>query len=197
MHIIVDFDYTLFDTHALRQALISVWKPFGVTAELFAAEEEKMKEVGSYELEQHIAALIPEEHSEAAIAVAVELVAQGSQFVYSDAVDFLQRYSDQILVLLSYGDPMWQKRKIDGSGLTDYVETVILTQRDKSEEIEAFPSTEKICIITDRGSEIDAMYTVRPDAYYVHVQRPGTPYVTEVSEHTSFTATDLSFNLPL
>lgn len=170
MHFIIDFDYTLFDTHAMREKLATA---FGVSIDGFRAAEQRLKDRGElYSLQAHADELGVEEQS------AHEVLLDMNDFIYPDARDFFERYADHNMTLLTFGNVAWQETKIAGVQLPTIGETIV-TDGDKAEIARQWATENDIVIVNDRGSEIDAMATVLPQARFVCVRREGTPYVDE------------------
>jgi phosphoglycolate phosphatase-like HAD superfamily hydrolase len=194
MRIVIDFDYTLFDTHALKLALIAALQPYGVTAERYFNTEIEAKVDGVYRLEWHIEQLVAAAQRNAAQA-AVEMVLQrAEEFLYPDAIQFLQRHQAAQVTVLTFGSPAWQERKIRDSGVDEWVDEVITTDRPKHEVIAAWEQKDPI-FINDRGSEIDEMYGILPEASYIWVRRPNAPYRSEPCTHYQLEEVDLAFDL--
>lgn len=195
MHIIIDFDYTLFDTNAFRNAMADVWSAYGVDRESYARAEEQAKVGGVYDFDRHVELLMSTADAVEARQRAQEVLVHCSQFLYSDALDFLERHAAHSLTLLSFGNPAWQRLKIDNSGISSHFKEIITTDRSKNRDLQPFAQFPDLVIINDKGSEIDAMATVCPNATFIHVVRPGTPYVEEPCSSASRTETNLSFSV--
>ncbi len=203
MRIIIDFDYTLFDVEALRRAMIAASREqAGVTEEQFRSAEQAVKhELGFYEPERHAARLVANEHMHAQLVEAwMTVVDHGESFLYPDAVDFLHRYHDEDTVLLSFGNEDWQRRKIEGAGIADMVDHVVITSQPKTT---IFPTlitqetsmvNEPLFMVNDRGSELDALKQLHPTAVAVWLRRPNDPYTNEPCTAVDMTCTNLDID---
>ncbi|HLD21924.1 MAG TPA: hypothetical protein VJB65_03425, partial [Patescibacteria group bacterium] len=58
MHIIIDFDYTLFNTDALRQKLLHTLEPFSVKEIEYRFAERELKVKHLYNIDHHLNMLI-------------------------------------------------------------------------------------------------------------------------------------------
>ncbi len=197
MHIIIDFDYTLFDTEAMRSALIDVSARHGVTEDTYRETEMQVKKKGgTYNMQAHIALLLEDRSARERLAEEWEEALQGAEsFLYEDARAFMLLYQEQEVTVLSFGSPEWQRKKIERSGITDLVDDVITTDGPKGDALQRLAVNEETVIITDRGSEIDEMYGIDQRPRYVLLRREGTPYAEEPCEHATRVWTDLAGSL--
>ena len=172
----------------------------GVTEEQFrSAEQAVKKELGFYEPERHAALLVADEVKRTHLLEAwMTVVDHGESFLYSDAVVFLRRYHDEDTVLLSFGHEAWQRRKIEGAGVSDLVDHVVITSQSKQE---IFPTlitkemNEPLFMVNDRGSELDALKQLHPAAVVVWLQRPNNPYANEPCTAVDMTSPNLDIDL--
>lgn len=186
MHIIIDFDYTLYDTHRLRSLLMDAAADFGITHDDYQAAEARIKQrLGVYDWQAHIAEMLS--HATKAEQLRErwkDIVDHSEACVYPDARDFLQRYEQERITVLTFGSPEWQQCKIAGSGIVGLTDRVYATDQPKSEALtELVQPDEQTVVITDRGSEIDELFAIAPELRYVWCHRLDTPYVDEQPEH--------------
>lgn len=195
MQLILDFDYTLFDTAALKQAMIHALQPFGVTAEQFFAAEKQVKQgKGMYELQTHLNTLVQEAQYEAVMQSMQQLLQQTAQFVYPDVMPFLKRHAEHQLILLSFGNPDWQRAKIEHTGFLDRFHDILLTDQPKTGVLKDRVESQKTVLINDRGSEIDAIKQSHPELFAIWLRRPGTPYENEHCSTADREVTELAFD---
>lgn len=194
MRIVVDFDYTLFNTRALKDAAAVALQPFGVTRERYFQAEADSKVDGIYRLEWHLEQLVPAAQRDQAQRAVEAVLAQSEQFLYPDAIQFLQRHQEAHLTILTFGSAEWQERKVLDSGADEWADEVITTDRPKAQVIAEWEKKDPI-FINDRGPEIDEMYAILPEATYIWVRRPETPYRNEPCQHYQLEEHDLSFDL--
>ncbi len=180
---IFDFDYTLFDTNAMRVALQQeLNKQCGTTQQEYQTAEKQITEHGAlYSLEAHIDALFFDADSrEKGRAVAESIVQRMGEWVYDDVVPVLESFQKQNarLILLSFGNHDWQQLKITHSGIAVFFETVEIVTGSKTEPVHLFEQqeAEEIVCINDRATEINELHGVFPDITYYWISRPETPY---------------------
>ena len=196
MRYILDFDYTLFNTEAMRQALIEALASYGVTEGWYRDTERQVKADGLYTLEAHLALLAKGGAIEQLVETSMKVLENAEQFVYPDVWPFLKNIQEADVTILSFGSPVWQDRKIRDSGVGVFADHVITTDGDKAESIQQYAGREVI-VINDRGSEIDSMYSVMPQAKYIWLRRTGTPYVDEACQWYTEEVNELSLGLVL
>lgn len=218
MHIIIDFDYTLFDTEHLRRKLIASLQSFGISEEQYRHAERQLKQKQMYTLEAHMQFLLCYP-----LQKVYEIVDDSRDCVYPDAIPFLKKIrslttiasdaaesktpdceegfcvggSEQQsnrMTLFSLGNPEWQRRKIDGSGLVHFFDDIVLvdTPKELHREKLNIASGSDTLYISDRGSEIDRMKQVFSGLTTVLIRRPGTPYEHEPSLHADHTIQSLN-----
>ncbi len=180
---IFDFDYTLFDTNAMRAAFqMALQEHCGTTVEEYQAAEKQITAEGKlYSLDAHLFALFPgSDEREQGRAVAESIVAKMADWLYPDVLPALKKLhtNQNQLTLLSFGNRKWQALKIAHVELTEFFDTVELVEGSKTEPVHLFEAETggKIICINDRATEINELYGVFPHVDYVWMQRPDTPY---------------------
>lgn len=195
MHLVIDFDYTLFNTEAMRRACMKALSGFGVTEQQYRAAEKELKAKKLYDIERHLDMLVTGQ-ARALVGQAVDgILSHSDEFLYPDSTAFLQRHSQHTLTLLSFGSPAWQERKIAGAHLTNLVDHCIVTNQPKADMLNQWVDESELVFLNDRGSELAAMKDIRSDIITVWVKRPATPYATEPCATADVTVTDLSFSI--
>lgn len=199
MQIFIDFDYTVFDTNAMRDSLKKNLADFEITAEQYDAAEQAVKEKnGIYRLSDHMEAIAHHHDGKVLLTIAEEMLQDTAPFLYEDVREFVERHLHHELTILSFGDTEWQKMKIHHSGLTEKGMSVEPTDKPKVEYIKQWcadnPEVEAV-LINDRGSEIDAIKEVCPQIRTIWIRRKGTPYIDEPCEKADEEYTNLEFTL--
>lgn len=182
MRIVIDFDYTVFDTQAMREALINTCRD----AEGYTRAEAELKKEGRlFTFEEHVRLM---NVSEQVVQTMRNVLQDVSRFVYDDVMVFLDEYVEHELVMLTYGNPEWQRQKFEASGLKKYFDSVIYTDKAKELQKNLWETDERVIIINDKATEIDAVIEKYPSVEGVHIARPGTPYagVTSMKAGSQF-----------
>ncbi len=119
MRIGIDFDRVLFDTDAFREHLDEKIPGFNDT----------------YPKNQ---LYNPEEHAEV-LGVDPEkiheTIEECEQFVYPD-IEKLEKLESHKLILVSRGDPVFQKEKIEESGVKKYFDEIVIVQSEDKDVVD-------------------------------------------------------------
>lgn len=195
MHLLIDFDYTLFNTEAMRRACIAAAESCGIVEREYRAAERELKAKKIYDIEHHLDMLSTGQARHLLGEMVGRVLRHTDEFLYPDALSFLQRHSQHRLTILSFGTPSWQERKIHGTGLQDIVNEVVVTNQSKADMLHRWESETALVLINDRGSEIDAMKSAHYHLQAVWVRRVATPYRMETCTAADAEVSDLSFSI--
>ncbi|SRR3989338_2160439 len=141
---IVDFDDTLFDTQAFKEARCRALKECGVSEELFWETYRQARHspdgLSTYSNNRHAEILVERGFEKACVLDAFDRVSgekQVASFIFQDTKPFLERLRScqRPLVLLSLGDPATQEMKVRGSGIHDYFDRVFFVDAGKVEVV--------------------------------------------------------------
>lgn len=131
MTVICDFDNALFDTKKFLSQLAREWSACGVSRSPFLRTYRFVRRKGLYSPGRHIRALGPGavKRKAALLACLRRLQGGSSRFVFSDVIPCLKQWRRRgyKLILLTYGDRVFQRAKLRHSGLTPLFERVIVT----------------------------------------------------------------------
>ena len=136
MNYYLDFDYTLFDTHAFREGLYEILQKNGFDKTYLSLTPE-MKSNGQKLL--NIKELFRSLSAERKIPIEnflvplEELYGRCDEFVYGDTVEFLNYLKSEHhkLYALTWGDKEFQKEKLIASKLYDYFDEIIYAEQLK------------------------------------------------------------------
>lgn len=181
MRLILDLDYTLFDTNAMRTAVYNALaKVFDISFERYMHAEQQMTQNGSlYTLEAHMHALFHDAKStQEALSIALQVVQNGDQFLYDDVKPFLQnaKQKGHECVLLTFGNTAWQKQKVDGTSLQEYIDQSVYVDTSKTDAGALFEEANVIAV-NDKASEIDDLARLFPNVDFAWITRPHAPYI--------------------
>lgn len=130
--IICDFDNALFDTRKFLSQLGKEWSAYGVSRALFLRSYRSVRRKGLYSPGRHISALGPKAgERKAALLATVRHLQKGSRrFLFKDVIPCLQRWQRRgyRLILLTYGERVFQRAKLEKSGISRLFERAIVTR---------------------------------------------------------------------
>ncbi|HLD61308.1 MAG TPA: HAD family hydrolase [Patescibacteria group bacterium] len=169
---IVDFDDTLFDTHAFKQARLEAVKQVGVPEEIYwqtYREARNHSALFTYSNERHAEMLALRGFSKEVVLRALQSTTgeKIKRFLFSDAVaflTFLKSYGDP-LILLSLGNQAMQELKVRGTKLYHYFDRVFYVDDTKEKVLqELFNRTkpDTVWLFNDKVNEVKALKDVFP-----------------------------------
>jgi len=206
---IIDLDNTLMDTHGkFRNARIKALEKIGVSRDLY---DETRKDAhdgengeGIYDNSRHAKALALFGFDEKKVYEALmeslkpEII---KTCLYPDAIDFLKKIKKigKPIILLTFGNPIFQEQKIKALDLEKYFDRMIFTNQKKTEkltEIMDSISSRPAWFINDRivenleakklFSELKVAQTVFPFVSEDEYQSSGLPYFKTLTEIYDF-----------
>lgn len=136
MNYYLDFDYTLFDTHAFREGLYEILEKNGFDKTYLALTPEMktngQKLLNIKELFKNLSESrnIPLKNF---LEPLEELYARCDEFVYDDSVEFIKylKSKNNRLCVLTWGEKEFQKEKLQASKLYDYFDGIIYAEQLK------------------------------------------------------------------
>lgn len=202
MKIFLDFDDTLFDTSAFFNALQVIFEKFGVSKALFLKSYQEMKAefptIGwRYSCEMHIERLrqslsFDEEGLRKELRVCI---ADTEKFLFPDAKSFLAslKVSGYSTFILSFGDIYFQTAKISGTGISQFIERNIITDKDKAVALqsEIDDDGKNAWFFDDRIHFIESVKRAFPKVRTVLVRRVGGHQEEEPNAFCDYTTNDL------
>ena len=166
---IIDFDDTLFNTHAFKQARVEALRKLGVTEEIYKKSYQEAYNnsagINIYNNKSHAEVLQQygfkkEDSTNALNSITLK------KYLFPDAIDFLTflKQLQQKLTLLSLGEESFQKMKISGAGIEswfDYIFTVNDSKENIIKQILQDNTEEKqIWFINDKIEETEKLVTI-------------------------------------
>ena len=169
---IIDFDDTLFDSHAFKKARFEILKSIGVTKETFfqTYKQAYSDDEGNfaYNDRRHAQFLGVAGFDENEAFNKLSIVSNRlSDFLFTDAVNFLQflKKYNQPIILLSLGDPSFQEFKIKGTQIENYFNHIFAVAEPKDKvlsEIFKFEKVKEAWFINDKVNETKVLYEKFP-----------------------------------
>jgi FMN phosphatase YigB (HAD superfamily) len=198
MKIVLDFDDTIFNTHRLMQEFLAVFSSLSFREKQFwDAYAECKEKAGDFDKEILIN-LFSELKSFNKKKVGTEIdfiISKSRNFVYPDFFDFVNNFNKKDLILLSFGTTDFQGMKIKNSGIISYFKEIIITQKDKTENLKNVlikNEGEKIFFIDDKAKQVDKIKEKLPQIVTVKMERPQGGHINTESKLTNYIVKDLN-----
>ncbi|MBW6440907.1 hypothetical protein K0B03_02625 [Patescibacteria group bacterium] len=196
MKIVLDFDDTIFNTFLLMQEFRKIFNSLGFTNdEFWGAYRQCKKDINDFDpdiFSDIIEKIRPYDRNQAKDGMQ-SLTESSSDFIFSDFFCFLSFAKKEELILLSYGLSDFQKNKIEKSGIVPYFSEIIVTARDKADDIEEIHKKHKenIILIEDKAESIDNVKRRVPEVTTMKIIRPQGGHIKKKSELTNYIIQDL------
>ena len=208
MKIVLDFDDTIFNTHCLALESVKIFEKFGFTEKEFWSAYQKCKEQkGDFDLDILIDSAfnskkcnyLREEDLLADQKKIKEemniLFYRASDFIYSDFFEFVKNFNKKDLILLSFGTTDFQGMKIKNSGIIPYFQEIIITNKDKTENLKNILKnygSEKIFFIDDNAKQIDKIKEKIPQIITMKMERLQGGQINKKSKLADYIVKDLN-----
>lgn len=197
MKIILDFDDTIFNTHGLMHEFLGIFKEFNFTEkEFFEVYQECKKKVGDFN-PKIMSDLLGKIRPFDKIKVEKEanlILDDLSDFVYHDLFDFVDNFNKKDLILLSFATTATQKIKINNSKIAGFFGSIIITSKNKAEDVEPIfkkYKKEKIFFIDDKTIQVDNIKNRFPEIIIMEMKRPQGSDITTESKSVDYKIKDL------
>ena len=196
MKIILDFDDTIFNTYALVNSFLEVYKNAGFQEKEFWNGYEKVKgQVKDFDLKLIANVLydlkqFDKKKTEEEINHFLEKI---DSYVYSDFITFAGNFKKEDLTLLSYGITKFQKEKIEKSKIVPLLNEIIITKNDKADDFKNITrryNNEKIFFVDDRADQIDNVKKKFPRIITLKMERLQGRYTKTKSKLADYVVKD-------
>ncbi len=137
MKIFVDFDNTVFDTrYQFLDDFFGVFYKYGVSREVLDStlpyfSKTSLQTGECYSPESHIREikkLTEQNIDEKQFSQEMEIFLEDlEKYVFEDFYEFANDFNKKDLIILSYGEDNFQSQKINGSGIKQFFEDIIIT----------------------------------------------------------------------
>jgi len=187
MKVILDFDYTLFNTGKFREAVMDAFSKNGVDNELFSRSLEESKGEG-LNWKPHVQFDVLESLNVSGVDHLRKdfdvLLKNSCLFLYEDTIPFLEKIrKDHSLSLLTYGEDSFQRAKIGGCDVAiKYFEKVVITKNIyKDKETNELSGGSKAIFVDDNPTALSAVKIHAPHIVTVRINRGDGRYAHEPS----------------
>ena len=188
--ILTDFDQTLFDTGKLVKEMTKIFRDYGG---LDFCKTMPQDSNGNYSLVRHIELVLPRAKRRRTIRRLDQLLSRSSDFLFDDAVDFLQQCSVFFLVLITRGEKAYQSRKVFPALRTcrHLFKQIIICEDEKVKHIlDLFKRVgpDEIFFVDDKINEFEPVKKAIPAIKTILISRIG---LTKVDPGSDFAVSNL------
>ncbi|MEA1926331.1 MAG: HAD hydrolase-like protein [Patescibacteria group bacterium] len=164
--VFVDFDDTIFNTKKFKRDYISLFEKEGITKREFddsyyldGIKRENEEMIRMYDVDAQLKKLESVKGRDLkGLASQIDRFMKDTQkYVFEDFYKFVGNFSNDQLILISFGSRSFQTRKIRSSGVLNYFSKIVVTGGSKSEyvnDIVKEREKEKIIFLDDRCDQI-------------------------------------------
>jgi len=196
MIVILDLDYTLLDTAALKRSLEESVLPLGITSTQFKETYDDTAQATpgryNYSLVAHAHLMherfgIDEAEALARLTSALDMLPSA---LYPDTLPFLEKLTRERIpmVLLTLGNPRLQEEKVAKLGIAKYFSRLFFTDGSKvTVRLELSESPGEWVFINDNPGELRDLSVRYPDAAMICIKRPGGKQFSPAEEALRFT----------
>jgi len=197
MKIVLDFDDMIFNTHGLMWEFVKVFQKEGFNEDQFwQIYKQCKKRVGDFDEDLFIdlAYELKDFNREKVNKKINSIIAKDNVFVYSDFFDFVLDYKKEELILLSFGTTKFQKNKIENSGISKYFNEVIITSRNKADDMSCIKKkyNKNIIFIDDKAEAIDDVKKRLPNVVTMKMERPQGGHIDTESKLADYVIKELN-----
>lgn len=201
MKIFIDFDDVIFDTRRFRIDFKNVFSQFGITDDIFTKNyynylpNKKNSPIKTYLLGKHLEKINKDiSFDKLAIEKSIQSFLNDTRkYVFSDAKNFLKRFSPSELFLISHGGRDFQRKKIENTQLEKYFHTVKISSGRKSQLICPLIKKwkERKFFLDDRAHYLEEVKKCWPEIITILIQRPEGRYHDSKNRYCDFTVKNL------
>lgn len=182
MTIILDFDETLFDTVRFKRALAAIFKKYKI--DFWRTYEQAKKPKDVYSLKRHFALI--QKVDVKRIKKDIDKI-NFKKFLFPDVLNFLKTFKKHNLILLSWGDKKFQRKKIYGLGqnfisLFDKVITGPVEKAKVLDKILKSYKSKPVVFIDDSPQELKKIRDNFKDVILIRMARDVSQNLKEVEE---------------
>ena len=177
MTIILDFDDVLFDTARFKKALAVIFKKY--KADYQKNIDKALTSKGVYSFKKRLN-LIKKENKDINIRgikkEVNKLFTNLQQFLFPDVIKFLKKFRDEDLILLSWGEKRFQKKKIYslGATFTSLFDKIITGPTEKAKALDKILKlyrSKPVIFIDNSLQELESIRSKFKDIILVRITR--------------------------
>lgn len=171
--VILDFDYTLFDTAKFKRDLarsLRIWRiPPAVFFKYYPRAIRRHNGEYTYDVKKHLDLLkryAPNLPLRQAKKHLDKVIKNSYKYLYRDAVKLLKSFNSlgYQLMLFTHGEKLWQQKKLRYSGITSFFKKIIITKHLKVFSLKRFlENHENVAFVSDHVDELLQVKNKFPD----------------------------------
>jgi FMN phosphatase YigB (HAD superfamily) len=202
MKIFIDFDDVVFNTKKFISDYKKLFQKYGVTQKIFQEnyygypQKGKGGKLKKYNPETHIKILekkmgIDLKNLEKEVE---NFVKKSKRYIFADAQKFLCKFKRKNLFLVSYGENSFQQKKIANSGVAQYFQKIIISDKLKAKEIENISKELQLEIsnqdffLDDRIEQIENVKKNYPQITTILIKRKEGRYKDRKTKYADYEA---------
>ena len=177
MKVYIDFDGTLFDTDKYNKDTKKVFNKYGITNGMFHnAYQELFGKSKLFNLNIITDYLVDKYHISQKIYEEISVV-KNNDYVYPEIIKCLEELNSLgfKLYILTYGDTLFQREKIEYSNLSKYFKDIIITEQDKTSLNLDYNNS----IFIDNNPNETEMFHNACSKIVIRIKRNGEKYSTQ------------------
>jgi FMN phosphatase YigB (HAD superfamily) len=187
MKIFIDFDDVIFNTKKFKQDLAGIFSAHGISREEYENsyfDPNNRNTIRMHNMEDQIQRLKKSRFfDEKSLRKALNNFMQdSSSYVFEDVVPFVGLHENDKLSVLSFGNKVFQEKKVKSSKIQNYIPDIVITGKTKAEALaDIFKENnnllkEKVLFLDDRAEQISEVKKMFPDVATILIKRPEGRY---------------------
>lgn len=190
--IVLDFDYTLFDAAKFRGDLGASLIKLGIDEKFFSETYKQVRyregKESDYQPDKHLQILADKTDTDYLKLkdTYYQVIGEAKEYLYPDTLDFLKKMKQENnkLILLTFGNPEFQKLKVQNSGIGKYFEEIYYTDGSKTSLAHKITDDPNVTFINDNPHEILELKSIYPQATFIQISRTnGKKYQLKLSSN--------------
>ena len=184
MKIFIDFDDVILNTKKFKEDLFGVFSAYGISKEEYENsyyDPNDQNPVKLHSIGDQIQRLRKNNFfDEKALRKDLEnfFTKNTSRYVFADVFDFAASHKNDEMCVLTFGNKVFQEKKITNSKIREHIANIIITDKNKASALQKeigkkkFLPEEKIFFIDDRTEQLRNVRQELPDIITIFIKRP-------------------------
>lgn len=182
MHLVCDFDSTLFNTEKIWSEWLEILVMRGIDREKAIREMQILNAIGWTHRAHALASGIAEADVDTLVGNFLQYAKNiGSSLVYDDVIPFFEKHRpSHTFSILTYGNPEYQHSKILSTGLQDYFETIRIAGPNnlKVNQLQRLleNTISQLSFVDDSPNELNPVVDMKLPIKLYRIVRPGAKH---------------------